>query len=259
MTILEEYIKSKPSDQNALDLFINEWSSELPQKNAELKAGKAKLFDDPRINWAIDQMGGVKSKTVIELGPLEAGHSYMLEKAGAKEITAIEANTHAYLKCLIVKEILQLQKSRFLLGDFVKYLRNSYPNFDICIAHGVLYHMIHPVELIKLISNHSNKVTIWTHYYDEKIISNNRDIKHKFPSQKTINYQGFRCTYNRQEYKKALGWMGFCGGSAPYSNWLGRNDIIRCLNHFGFNKVKTEFEQPLHPNGPSFALVASKK
>lgn len=258
MAILEEYIKSKPSDQNTIDLFKNEWSSELPGKFIKLKAGKAKLFEDPRIKWAIMEMGGVKAKTVIELGPLEAGHSYMLEKAGAKKIIAIEANTRAYLKCLIIKEILRLQKSQFLLGDFVKYLKNSPPNFDTCIAHGVLYHMVHPAELIKLISGCSNKVTIWTHYYDEKIITNNDNIKHKFTSQRSINYLGFKCVYYKQEYEKALDWMGFCGGSAPYSNWMARDDIIECLKYFGFKKIKTEFEQPLHQHGPSFALVAIK-
>ncbi len=39
----------------------------------------------------------------------------MLENMGASSVIAIEANSRAYLKCLITKEILNLRCSRFLI------------------------------------------------------------------------------------------------------------------------------------------------
>lgn len=120
--ILDEYVMSEPSDQNALDIFQGEWSSKLPSQAGELRAGQISLFEDGRILWAEKKVGGFEGCKIIELGPLEAGHTYMLEKRAANSILAIEANTRAYLKCLIVKEILNLERSRFLPGDFVKYL-----------------------------------------------------------------------------------------------------------------------------------------
>lgn len=86
--------------------------------------------------------------TVLELGPLEAGHTYMLEKMGARSIVAVEANSRAYLKCLIVKELFELKRAKFLLGDFVAYLKNNTRHFDLCLASGVLYHMQNPAELL---------------------------------------------------------------------------------------------------------------
>lgn len=81
MEVLDYYIKSAPSSQNALDIFKGEWASMFPA-NASLVAGTIPLFEDNRIAWAIEQLRGVQSKHIVELGPLEAGHTYMLEKHG---------------------------------------------------------------------------------------------------------------------------------------------------------------------------------
>ena len=256
MSILDLYIKSAPSHQNALDIFNNEWSSKLPAPLANLKAGSIPLFEDARIDWVATKIDGIQGKTVLELGPLEAGHTYMLERLGAASIVSIEANTHAYLKCLIIKEILELKNTRFLCGDFVEYLRNSQTKFDISIASGVLYHMQNPAELIGLLAKFTDKIFIWTHYYDRRIISANANLRHKFVDSSPANYAGFQHTLYRQEYKKALEWSGFCGGNANNSHWMSRDDILACLKHFGLKNIEISFEAPDHPNGPSFALMA---
>ena len=138
---LDGYVELIPTDQNALDIFKGEWSSRLPGIWKELNAGTIPLFEDPRILWAADQLGGFGNQRVLELGPLEAGHSYMLETLGADTVIAVEANKRAYLKCLIIKEILNLKRCRFELGDCVTFLRENQTAFDVCLASGVLYHM----------------------------------------------------------------------------------------------------------------------
>ena len=80
MSILDQYVTSAYTPQDALDIFKGEWSSKLPEPLAGLESGSIPLFEDGRIEWALAQLGGIESKTVIELGPLEAGHSYMLER-----------------------------------------------------------------------------------------------------------------------------------------------------------------------------------
>jgi hypothetical protein len=145
MSILDQYTHAAPSPQAAIDIFKGEWTSQLPLP--DLNSGSLPVFEDPRIEWAVAQMGGVKGKTVLELGPLEGGHTYMLERLGAKSVVAVEANARAYLKCLIVKELLGLERAQFLYGDFLEYLRQTSPKFDVCIASGVLYHMREPIEL----------------------------------------------------------------------------------------------------------------
>ena len=121
--ILDQYVTTTPSPQNAVDIFAGEWSSKLPEPFAEVRAGSALLFADARLEWGLTQLGGVTGKTVLELGPLEGGHTYMLEQGGAASVVAIEANTRAYLKCLITKELLGLKRARFLCGNFVAFLQ----------------------------------------------------------------------------------------------------------------------------------------
>jgi len=257
--VLDEYVQGAPSDQNALDIFKGEWSSQLPGAWKELKAGTITLFDDARIVWAADQLGGFRGQRIIELGPLEAGHSYMLESLGAESILAIEANKRAYLKCLIAKEILGLHRSRFVLGDFVSFLRENDTRFDVCLASGVLYHMQNPCELIHLISKTSKKVVLWTHFYDAKVIQSKNNLAAKFASAIRLNYNGFDHVLYKYIYGDTLNWGGFCGGSHYCSYWMSREDILACLRFFGFQDLTIGFEDPDHQNGPCFSVVGRRE
>ncbi|MGK7893775.1 MAG: class I SAM-dependent methyltransferase [Xenococcus sp. (in: cyanobacteria)] len=260
MEILDYYVKTAPSIQNALNIFKDEWASLLPTGYRESYiTGNTPLFEDSRIHWAVNQMGGVEGKKVLELGPLEAGHTYMIEKMGAASITSVEANTRAYLKCLIIKEALKLEKVSFLCGDMVEYLKKTSDTFDSCIACGVLYHMSNPLELLSLIVKKSHQVFVWTHYYDSNIIRNNSVLTKKFPNSLPTEYQGFRCKLYRQEYQNALDFGGFCGGSNTFSHWLSREDLLSSLEHFGFSNININFDEPNHPNGPCLGLVAMSK
>jgi len=113
----EQYVDAAPSAKNLIDL-IPGWTSKLPGF-VPVTAGVHGLFEDGRIDWALSILGGVYGKNIIELGPLEGGHTYQLLKAGASHVTALEANTYCLLKCLIVKEILHLERASLLLGNFI--------------------------------------------------------------------------------------------------------------------------------------------
>ena len=257
--MLEVYVDLYPTHQNALDIFKNQWQSKFPPSKQELITGQIPLFQDRIIAFAEKQLGGFKGCKLLELGPLEGGHTYMLESMGAKSILAIEANTIGYLKCLITKEIMELKRSRFLLGDFVNYLKNTEESYDACIASGVLYHMQNPVELIHLISRKINKIVLWTHYYDETLIKSNPNIgENRFSGSVNSEYQGFKHTLYRQHYQEALVSPKFVGGLEKFSMWMPRADILKCLDFFGFREVAVEFEEPHHPNGPCFCIVGVK-
>ncbi|HEY9906970.1 MAG TPA: hypothetical protein V6D18_05105 [Thermosynechococcaceae cyanobacterium] len=257
-SVLDAYVKTSPSPQTALDIFQGEWGSALPAPFAHLKAGVWELFNDDRIHWFFKEIGGVEGKSVLELGPLEGGHTYMLEKAGAAEILSVEANTRAFLKCLIVKELLEMRYARFLCGDFLEFLREEELSFQVCLASGVLYHMQNPAELISLLARRcSEYLLLWTHYYDASLILNSPWAS-KFNGSFEHEYQGFHHTLHRQEYQASLDFAGFCGGNAPTSCWMTRADILRCLDHFGFELLGINFDTP-NPNGPCFALVARRR
>lgn len=219
--------------------------------------GTAALFEDARIVWAEQELGSFNGANVLELGPLEGGHTYMMHERGAQSIISIEANSRAFLKCLCVKQLFDLHRASFLLGDFVAFLRENRKKYDFAMASGVLYHMQNPMEVLDLLCSASDRLFIWTHYYDEPIVTSNRAIAKKFAAPYVGSYQGFEYQASQQSYQTALGWAGFCGGPEEGSTWLARNSILDFLEVKGF-KVSINFEQATHINGPAFALCARR-
>ena len=70
----------------------------------------------------------------------------MLHSNEIKSHVSVESNKQAFLKCLIVKNILQMDKVEFKYGDFVSYLESTAELFDFIIASGVLYHLKNPIK-----------------------------------------------------------------------------------------------------------------
>ncbi len=262
MSEFKHFFGVPPSDQNAFDLFAGEWSSQPPASRADLKAGTTPLFDDPRITWANDrfrEMGigkGFADSNVLELGPLEGGHTYLLDRLGASSITSVEANARAYLKCLIAKETLGMPHAHFLLGDCLAYLKQATQTFDFGIACGILYHMTNPVELLELLSRRCNALFLWTVFYDPEFVAKNPVPGAKFSEALRCEHAGFKHTVHRFNYGESLEWKGFCGGGAVYSYWMEKPEIMAALERFGFRDFRTE----QHPNVHGSALmVAARK
>ena len=151
-------------------------------------------------------------------------------------------------------------RARFLCGDFLDYLRAPQcPQFQICLASGVLYHMRSPAELISLLAKHCTEhLLLWSHYYDLDLITRT-GLTGKFTGSHTAEFEGYRHTLHRYEYANALGWSGFCGGTGTYTHWMSREDLFGCLEHFGFGDFRISFDQPDHPNGPALSLVARRR
>ena len=184
----------------------------------------------------------------------------MLHEQGAGSILSVEANTRAYLKCLIAKELFELSRAQFLCGDFVQFMGQSTRVFDFTLASGVLYHMKNPVELIELIGKcTANAAFVWTHYYDERLFNTiHANKKGKFAGSTQHTHAGFTHTLNKHLYLDELGWQGFCGGSAEFSYWLSKQAILDAFSHFGFSSYEIGFDDENHQNGPAFAFVAYK-
>ena len=253
--ILDQYVTAAPSAQSKVDIFSGEWISKLPATLGDVRSGEIDLFDDERVTWAIESLGGVDGTDVLELGPLEAGHTWMLHQAGAASITSVEANTPLFLKCLIVRDLLEMNRAQFLCGNFVEYLRTTDRTFDVCWASGVLYHMEDPVELLAPISKRSQRLFLWTHYFGANHIT--RKIRQRrFDEARVVRTEGFEHRLYRHKYGIALRFRDFIGGTAPTSSWLPREDLLGALEHFGWTDIKIGFEAKDHPHGPALALTA---
>jgi hypothetical protein len=252
---MSAYATEAPSAQAAIDLFRGEWVSRLP---SPLRGGEAPLFDDPRVTWGIEELGPLTGARILELGPLEGGHTWMLERAGAASITAVEAHPKAYLRCLVVKEAVGMQRSRFLFGDFMRYLAETDEVYDVCWASGVLYHLRNPAELIELAARRAPRLFVWTHYYDPEIARSNEFLRKRISREVPATHAGFAHTQHRFDYGITFDLGRFCGGTAPHASWLTRDTLLDCLAHFGWQVVATGFEEPHHPHGPAIALACRR-
>ena len=256
--ILDQYVREAPAPQHALDIFKGDWWSSLPGELSRLQAGQLPLFDDSRIHWAIEALGGVSGKRVLELGPLEGGHTYLLERAGAQSILAIEASKKAFLKCLIVKELVGLERSRFVLGNFEEYLRSGSERFDAAIVSGTLYHVRQPVELIQNLARVADHVFIWTQYYVKERLDAIPHMAHRFGESHEAEFGGFRHTRHPYYYRDFLDTSRFAGGTEEFSHWLSRADLLGALRHAGLAEIVVGEEDLEHPNGPCISLVARR-
>lgn len=180
----------------------------------------------------------------------------MAQQAGAARVVAVEANRDAFLKCLVVKEIFRLDRCSFQCGDVLEYLSGESEIFDLCIACGILYHLVEPVRLIELISARARRLLLWTHVYDEQAIAGTALSKRIGPAQE-VEVGGFRHHIFRHSYGAATHLTGFLGGTRAYSNWISREDLLGAVEHFGWRDVQIAFDEP-HPNGPALALTAVK-
>jgi len=254
---LREYVVDAPHPQHAVDIFEGDWIGRLPPPADSLRAGELALYDDARLRWGIEQLP-VPDGRILELGPLEGSHSYMLQQAGAREVVAVEASTRAYLRCLMVKDLAGLDRVRFLCGDFVEYLRTGPGPFDVAVASGVLYHLANPVELLFRLADAAGSLYIWTHYFDEQIVASSPRLAGRFGPSNEAEVNGFGHRLHPFRYASGPVRASFCGGTRRSANWLTRDDLIAACRAAGFTGLTIGPEERDHPNGPCLALVARR-
>lgn len=248
-----------PSHQTAIDIFKDHWLCDLNDVLAGVESGTIPLFGEGERRPALaaqylGKNGSLKGMRILELGPLEAAHTYHLEKLEAECIVSVEANAEAFLKCLIVKELLNL-KASFLFGDFVEYLskRLNAPineHFDIVFCSGVLYHMPDPLHLIELISQTADCCFVWTHYYKDGLQDRTPEINEK---------TGFKATYWVRPYGDTVESPHFMGGNQPVAAWLSRDELLSAFHHFGYRHINVVLEETENELGPHIGFAASKQ
>ncbi|HOX52138.1 MAG TPA: class I SAM-dependent methyltransferase [Fibrobacteria bacterium] len=254
--IPSHFITGVPSPQNAVDIFKGEWASKLPGEN--LASGQSHLFQDDRLQKVLGDEG-VEGMDILELGPLEGGHSYQLEKLGAKSVCAVEANSRAYLKCLVVKELYALQKVRFLLGDIYEHLQQDTSTYDLILNFGVLYHLRDPQRLFQLAAPRlraGGRLLLWTHFWAPSA-EECPALKGHFTAVRTVSLPGGQTTeLRRHEYGSSFFKNNFFGGNANYSEWMTRDGILQAAQANGLSLVFDETIE--HHHGPSILATFRK-
>lgn len=238
--MISKYENRVPSMQTMADVFEGKWESQLP----EVESGSTNKFGDKRVDWALEQLGGVAGKTVLELGPFEGFHSYRFHKSGAKAVLSIESNRENFLKCLVVKEMFQLDSVKLAVGDAQSYLSQRLSErFDIGWAAGILYHLQEPVQFLTNLLSACDAVYVWTHYFDFDILKlSNGQESHFVPSEnRRTDWNGrqidlYARSYLIEDYglKDSGVWQG---GIEDLTFWMKKSDILHIVANSGFSTI----------------------
>jgi len=255
--VLDKYVDAPPSAQNAVDA-VPGWNHAMPPHLAAA-AGDTPLYADARIPWCLEQFGTIAGCKILELGPLEGMHTYLLDQQQPEFIHAIEANRLAFLRCLITKELLEIKHAKFMLGNFLPWLEQTETTYDLIIASGVLYHMSNPLHLLELIAKRASAVYLWTHYFsDEAMPKGDLRRKHMSGEVERRTFRGITVPLYRRGYLNSWKDHMFCGGMHDRHYWIEKDDIVRVLGLLGFDDIRTAHDDPSHPNGPALSVFARR-
>ncbi|MDX7953360.1 DUF1698 domain-containing protein [Lichenihabitans sp. Uapishka_5] len=252
MANLIKFETRAPSAQTAVDVFRDRWACDLHPLLGVDGTGPNLLFtQDQRPRLAAQALGRAdyQGMKILEIGPLEAAHTYILETMGAESVTTVEASAEAWLKCLIVKELLGLKRSTFLFGNALEFLANSSERFDLVFCSGVLYHMSDPARLIRAMADAADNCFVWTHVYNPE--------RHPVPFTPTqVEREGIQLRYWSHTYgqKEEVFW----GGVDQTAVWLTSQDMVRAFKASGLSDVTIIEDQPNHPNGPAVMFMARR-
>jgi hypothetical protein len=126
-----DYVIGLPTAQNAVDCLPG-WTIAFPD-TAGVKAGEAARPDESVIRAGVEAIGGVAGRCVLVIGPAEGWLTVWLDAQRPQIFDALEEDRLAFLRCLVMKEVEQLGRVRFRLGDPVAWLSMETNGYDLIV------------------------------------------------------------------------------------------------------------------------------
>lgn len=233
--------------EEKLDLYgfklHEKWHCSFP-KEIPIEAPPSLRLDTESRIQQLAQRAKIAGSRILELGCLEGGHSALLQASGAAQIIAIEGRRENFLKCLTVKNALNLDRCKFLLGDLSEVMPLLPGKFDICLALGILYHLEDPVSTIYRIAELSDSLFVWSHYATGDFPVGPADEIYC----NGYMYMGKRVTEAQKDHTSGVHKTAF---------WLFEEEFIKAVKDAGFRDVEI-ISKESHPNGPAISFFAKK-
>jgi SAM-dependent methyltransferase len=174
---------------------------------------------------------------VLELGPLEGGHTFDLAARGY-DVLALEGRQDNLRRARFMQEALGVRNVEFRPADLETFELAHLGRFDACFCVGLLYHLPNPWFCLAQVARVTGRLFVWTHYA-------------------------------RAEEATQLGVIGVMGKSYPEhgladplsglsesSFWADRAGVLRLMRQAGFDQIEV-IDEETHPAGPAIVLWAT--
>jgi SAM-dependent methyltransferase len=235
---LPKFVPEVPDDQNAFRLRAGTWKFKFEDMDASELDNFLRTVDGrPRL--CSEFFPGYRDFSIVEFGPSDGYNTAQLELYGATDIVSIEANADAFLRCLIMKNARGM-KTKFLLGDFLKFMSQSDSAFDLAYASGVLYHLQDPVDFLLQCGRRARHLFVWSLYFDEDAVRSDAYEMRRFGVRETVSRGGEQFVYHQRSVDPQMVTAGnYQGGIEQHANWLTLPDLKRAIELAGFRITRT--------------------
>lgn len=202
-----------PSPQAAFNVFPGQWVYRIPVPGSET-GQRESFFRLPKSVQLLRQhFPDHANLSVMEMGPHEGENTFHLHHLPVARIRAVEGRTINYLKCLLVKNELKLDRAYFALGDAVDLLRGEL-RFDLTFCCGILYHLPDPLSALRLIAEKSDRLVMTTAVFDEAQmrLADDRTAAEPFPTNwlrdidtrpEMVEFRGIQVATHRRIFRQA--------------------------------------------------------
>jgi SAM-dependent methyltransferase len=198
---------------------------------------EAPWFQAARRAIEISFPGGVAGKRIVDLGCLEGGYTVEFARMGM-EALGIEIRQSNFEACEFVKSRLRLPNLRFVKDDVWNVTK--YGEFDAIFCCGLLYHLVKPLEFLKILSQICRRtIVVNTHIATETKNQN-------FPLGEITESEGAAGRW-LHEYDQAspnldLEQFRWTSWSNAKSFWPMKEHIIDTLHQSGFTMIFEKFD-----------------
>lgn len=184
---------------------------------------------------------------IADLGCLEGGYSLALARRGA-DVLGIEAREENVDKCLLLQEHFAMPNLRFQQGDVKNFARSRFPEFDIVLALGILYHLDDPVSWLRQLGEVTRALLLveshWAPETDAAVEALVPDLRRLGPLETFVNegteYRGrWFSEYETEEQRDSMLWASY---SNPRSLWLTRPSLLRAIARSGFDLLYEQYD-----------------
>ena len=198
--------------------------------------GDYQVVNDGRVQQFLERFPNVR--TILELGSLEGGHTFMLARhPGVERVLAIEARAANIEKAKFVGSLLGVSNVEFRQANLEQLQLASVGYFDAIFCCGLLYHLPEPWKLISQLPLVAPSLFVWTVYANE--------------NEATVEIDGLR----GREYVEG-GLNEPLSGLSPKSIWLTLPSLLELLKRSGYRNIEV-LEKQQNPNGPAVSVAAS--